>query len=483
MQEQYLVKFGGGGESNANPLSIAITILAGILILVLPRKKALMVFMVTAFIIPYGQVIVVVGLHFQMVRLLIIFGWMRIVKDFGKYKPLFGDTHPIEKAFVGLTIAGAIGFSLCYREWPAVLNQLGSIYTSFGIYFLLRFLVREQEDIDQLVKALITIAVIAALPMVLEQVSSRNIFGIIGGVPLETQVRDGRIRSQAFFAHSIIAGCFGATLVPLCFYLWTQAKQRSWAVVGTIAALVMTITSASSTPLLALLGGMMAICFWPIRENMRWVRRSVVASLIFLHLIMKGPVWALIDHIDIVGGNSANHRYQLVDQFIRHFWDWWLVGTAHNGDWGYDMWDTANFYVGVGESGGLLAFIFLLAIISRGFRAIGLARSSFPSDKSQQWSYWMLGAALFSQCVAFFGISYFDQTVADWYALLVIIIVATQRFIPVKAKIFESAVATRDLVELPGTANGIPIGSGPGISHSRKTFASVRGNAGANDDQ
>jgi len=312
---------------------------------------------------------------------------------------------------------------------------------------------------------------------VLEQITSRNVFGIIGGVPLITPVRDGRIRSQAFFAHSIIAGCFGATLLPLCFYLWIQAKSRIWAAIGTVAALIMTLTSASSIPVLALLGGMMAICFWPLRESMKWIRRGAVASLVLLHIVMKGPVWALIDHIDIVGGNSANHRYQLVDQFIRHFWDWWLIGTAKNGDWGYDMWDTANYYVGVGETGGLLAFIFLLAIISRGFRSVGIARAAFPDDKSQQWAYWMLGAALFSQCVAFFGISYYDQTVADWYALLVIIIVSTARFLPHKATEMEFANTGQSPMQLAAVPVAGPERSGQRLLPVRERGSVLRANS------
>ena len=42
---------------------------------------------------------------------------------------------------------------------------------------------------------------------------------------------------------------------------------------------------------------------------------------------MKAPVWALIQRIDIVGGSSGWHRYELIDQCIKHFSDWWLMGV------------------------------------------------------------------------------------------------------------------------------------------------------------
>ena len=42
-----------------------------------------------------------------------------------------------------------------------------------------------------------------------------------------------------------------------------------------------------------------------------------------------------------------------------------------------------------------------------------------------EWLLWLIGVALFSHCVGFFGISYFDQTRFAWYALLAIISAAT----------------------------------------------------------
>jgi hypothetical protein len=46
-------------------------------------------------------------------------------------------------------------------------------------------------------------------------------------------------------------------------------------------------------------------------------------------------------------------------------------------------------------------------------------------DHDKEWYLWLLGAALFSHIVAFFGISYFDQTRVSWFALFAIIVAAT----------------------------------------------------------
>jgi len=134
-------------------------------------------------------------------------------------------------------------------------------------------------------------------------------------------------------------------------------------------------------------------------------------------MVMKAPVWHLISRIDISGGSSSYHRFELVNQFILHFKDWWLLGVKYNGHWGWDMWDTANQYVNIGENSGLVPFILFLAVIVYGFKFVGAARKR-ATDSKEALFLWALGSALFAHVVAFFGISYFDQTIVGWYALL-----------------------------------------------------------------
>jgi len=140
---------------------------------------------------------------------------------------------------------------------------------------------------------------------------------------------------------------------------------------------------------------------------------------------MKAPVWFAINHIDLVAGNSGYHRAMLIDQFVRHFSDWWLLGTASSPTWGEDMWDTANGYVQEGIVGGLFALVFFIAVISRSFATLGNARKAVEEDSQKQWTIWFLGAALFAHVVAYFGISYFDHTQVAWFALLAMISAAS----------------------------------------------------------
>ena len=52
---------------------------------------------------------------------------------------------------------------------------------------------------------------------------------------------------------------------------------------------------------------------------------------------------------------------------------------------------------------------------------IGVARAAAEESHRDALLIWAIGAALFANTIAFFGIVYFDQSVIAWYALLVMI--------------------------------------------------------------
>ncbi len=430
MEPQHLHFGGGAAASFANPLILLLVLVVGVLILVWPRSRVIAPFLAASILIPLDQVLVVGGLHFPMLRVLALFGIARLVKDksSSKSRIFSGGMNGIDWAVILFTLATAVAGVLLFQQSAAFIFQLGNIYTAFGIYFLLRFLIRSEADIVGMVRALAYVAAAIAVIMTWETVTGHNPYAWLGGARASmyanVAARDDRFRAQGPFGHSILAGTFGAILVPMFVMLWqTGRKNRLLAAVGMVAATVITLTSNSSTPILAYAGGVMALCLWPIRNWMRIVRWGVVVTVVGLHLVMKAPVWHLISRIDISGGSSGYHRFMLIDQCIRHFGDWWLIGVKSTYDWGWDMWDTANQYVGICDSSGLLPFILFLAILVYGFKYLGKSRR-LAENRKQQMFFWALGAALFANVVAFVGISYWDQTQVLWYALLAAICAA-----------------------------------------------------------
>jgi len=418
----------GGEVAFANPLYILATLLAGVLVLVLRRDKAAAIFVFAGLIIPLGQAVTIAGAHFQMVRFLAFFGLLRIFKDRGSKDNAGRKWHPIDHAFFWLAIISFLATNLQFRNSGAFIYSTGTLYTALASYFVARHLIQDEQDVLSASKALVAVGAIASAAMVVEQLAHINLFGVLGGVPLHPAIREDRYRSQAMFAHSIIAGCYGATLFPLGIWLWIKGQSlKLYARVAIVCSLLMVVTSASSTPIMAINGAFLAFMFWPLRKQMRWVRRGFVLMLVTLHMIMKAPVWQLIARIDVVGGNSGDHRYQLVNQTIIHFSQWWMYGTADNGDWGWDMWDTANAFVGTSVGTGLFGLICFIALFSRSFRAIGNARAAVDGDKKKEFELWALGSIIFSQLMVFVGVSYFDQTILVWYVFLCFVIVLTAR--------------------------------------------------------
>ncbi len=157
---------------------------------------------------------------------------------------------------------------------------------------------------------------------------------------------------------------------------------------------------------------------------MRNVRWGIVIVLICLALVMKAPVWFLIARVDFVGGHGWDRAF-LVDQFIRHVPNWFLVGSNENAGWGYDTWDACNQFVAEGLAGGMATFVLFLTILSRGFSMIGKARKQVEGDRLQEWFFWCIGTALFVHLIEFLGIDYFDQTKILWFAFLAMISAAT----------------------------------------------------------
>ena len=419
------LRFGGGGETFVTPTALVLIAIAILLILLLRRKYVIVPFLAAALAIPLGQVVVVAGLHFMMLRILVLAGWARVLADklLGRKEETKWRLNLLDKVFMLLAISSASAMTLLFMNTGALINNLGFLFNAFGIYFLLRHLIRDAEDVKRTIKILAVVSVVFAASMVNEQLTGRNWFGLLGGVQLITAIREGRLRSQGPFAHPIIAGCFGATLVPLCVGLWALGKKcKKYALAGILSGLVITITSASSTPALALVAGIGALCLWPIRGKMRWIRWGIVLALVSLQMVMKAPVWALISRVGVVGGSSGWDRYNLVNQCIMHFKDWWLVGTNQYPSWGWSMWDLCNDYVAEAERGGLLTFVLFIGLLTMALEAVGRARKQFEGYFQSEFFIWAIGCALFAHMAAFFGISYFDQMIVVWYALLAIIL-------------------------------------------------------------
>ncbi len=423
------LKFGGGAaESILHPIVLVALILAVLLIYLLPKKYVIVPVLWMAFLVPIGQQFVVGGVHVLVLRVIILAALIRVLASmfFSKERAFVGGFGSLDGVFCLWTFFHVVAFLFLFSfQSQAIVNQFAFVWDVLGGFLVMRFLIRDEEDIYRVIRTFAVLTAILAVCMLNERFRMENVFGYLGAMKIVPEMRDGLVRAQAAFSHPLLAGTFGATMLPLFLLYWHSGKSRAVAVAGILGATVMVICASSSTPLLAYMAGIGAACFWPFRKQMRMFRWGIVIALVTTHLVMKAPVWFVISHISLFGSSSSDHRAYLIDLFIRHFSDWWLVGTNSAGTWGWDMWDTSNQYVAEGERGGLAAFVCFIAMISICFSKLGKARKAVEGDRAKEWFFWFLGAALFAHCVGFFGISYFDQSQISWFALLTIIVAAT----------------------------------------------------------
>lgn len=404
----------GSTETILHPVVLIALVVAIVLMLFCPRKYAVVPLLLCTFLVPRGQVIVVAGVHFYVTLILVLAGFIRVIA--GKFR-FAGGLNTIDGLFIAWALYRALAIVL--TNWPdRTMEQVAFLVQAICGYFLFRYLLENVESLTSAARTFALIAGILGACMLYERTFLFNPFSILGGADAIPIIRNGTGRAAATFGHAILAGCFGATLIPLFAWLWHQ-KNRLWAAIGIAGSTTMVITTSSSTPLMAYAAGLVGLMLWPLRGSMRLIRWGIVLTTVLLAIAMKAPIWFLVARIDLVGGSGGYDRALLIDTCVQHFRDWWLIGTNQNGGWGIDMWDLSDQFVSEAELGGILTLIFFIAIISLCFRRVGKVRKLVEPD--QGWIYWCLGSIMFAHLFAYLGVSYFDQNQLWWFAFLAMV--------------------------------------------------------------
>jgi hypothetical protein len=368
--------------------------------------------------VPIQQQAVILGFHLPAMRLAILTAWtVCLLTRKGHSQFLASGWQIADSVFLAWTLVSNVAFVALWQTPGTVGSAAGRVYNSLGVYFLVRHLMRDRLSVQRMLQTLAYLVMLLAAFMVVEQFTSRNAFSIFGA-PVLDEIRFGRVRSQGPFLHSLIAGTVGAILFPVFVGLWYWKKMRILAVIGAGAALVMAITASGSTPISAAIAGVFALCLWRLRDHMRLIRWAVVTLAVSLHLAMKAPVWALVGRFGAIGGSSGYHRFELIDQTINHFSEWWMVGTTHNAEWGWDMWDKADWYVASALNGGLASLVLFVSVIGVALYCAGKGRRRYAGTPDLQRFMWAIGSAVFAGAVGFIGINFWDQSLVIWYGLL-----------------------------------------------------------------
>ncbi|MGE5294768.1 MAG: O-antigen ligase family protein [Solirubrobacterales bacterium] len=398
-------------QATITQLTFLITVALSVMVLVFPRKYMLLPYVIGACWVPADQTIMVGELNFQVLRVLIVMGVLRLYVR-GEVVPI--RWNKLDKLVLAWALVGSLVYVLQWMNMAALINRCGRLLEWLGLYWVSRQSLRSWDDIGRAYMAF-AVCAIAMVPFVaLEWSRGDNPFAALGRVG--TSIREGNYRCQATFPHSIMMGLFWATLVPL-FIGFSRQKYKLlfWAAVA--ASAFMIVATNSSTPILTLMavGAMLAVYKW--RSMTGTVAWGIVAMLFALHIVMKAPVWHLVARIGVVSGSTGYHRFNLIDNAIRHFSEWMVLGIRGTGHWGYGLDDITNQFILEGVRGGLITLVLFCAILFVGARA--LVRLSLRSrDKNESYLAWCTFVTIIAHVISFIGVSYFGQITMIWYLLL-----------------------------------------------------------------
>jgi hypothetical protein len=402
-------------QTMVEPLVLTSTLALGALLLALPRRHAVVPFVLLACFLPVAQRVVIAELDFNMLRVLLVFGFARLLLR-GDFRGL--ELGRLDFVFFGWVFAASVIYTLQRGTLNDAIFRAGMSYDILGLFVVFRCWVRDLPSLRVAIVASAWSAMAVATLMSIEFTTGRNFFSVFGGVPEITVVRDGRLRCQAAFPHPIMAGSVGAVLAPLCLWLAVQrGRHRLVGGLGWFSSTLIVALSSSSGPLLGWLAGMGACGLWTLRHSIHLIRWGVVAAVVVLHIIANRPVWYWIGQLNVIGASTSYHRARLIDAAIERLPEWALLGVESTVHWGAGLGDVTNQYILEGVRGGIWSLVALLLLLFFGFRYIGAAlttlrrarRSVFRARRNAELLCWALGATLFVHVVNFVGVSYFGQ--------------------------------------------------------------------------
>ena len=405
-----------------NTFGLCATLLMGFLTLVLPWRFIVLPLLIVSCYITVGQSIVIANMNFTMLRIILLFSFFRVV-IYRENKIL--NFNNIDKAVFLYLIINFVFHNILWQKLSALINSLGYSYDFIFTYLFFKYTIKKFDNIEYFIKSLSIIIIPLAIFMIVERTTGRNIFSVFGGVAEFSDIREGGVRCQGSFMHPIMAGTFGATLLPFFVGLWfKRGSAKLIATVGIISASIITITAHSSGALMTYFIGVLGMLMWSLRKHMKAFRRILLGIIIILQLFMSAPVWYIYSRLGALMGGTGWHRSFLIDQAIAHFNEWWLFGTKDTSSWtpyvlADGQADITNQFLAVGIYGGFLSMLLFILIIIIGFKIIGTVLKKIDMQPLYiKTILWSMGVTLSAHIAAFTSVPYFDQMKVFWYLLL-----------------------------------------------------------------
>ena len=407
-----------------NPIGLSILIFLVFVVLAASRRWALLGMMAGVLYLTQIQQVDVLGFNLYAMRFLELAGFIRVMSR-GEF--FFSRLNKIDRTLLLLYSYIAIIYSL--RSTEGQINVIGLSVDAFLCYFTFRGLIANIDDLRWFLKAFFILFAPYAVLVLIESLSRHNMFNFIGGGMGGWQ-RGDRFRAVGTFRNPDLLGALGATFLPLYIGLACIKTERKLACLGIGLCLVIVWASNSGGPIGAAGMGLVGWALWRERTRMRRMRRALVVGLILLSLLMKAPIWYLLDRVSSITGGDGYNRAYLIDVSFQNLGKRLLavmpntetvnwIPYSHPLTGGADI---TNQFISFGLMAGVGAIALLILLLIRAFSGLGNAlevvRSSFQNKSENEFLLWGLGVLIATHIITWFGITYYDQFYVVWFLQL-----------------------------------------------------------------
>lgn len=196
-----------------------------------------------------------------------------------------------------------------------VIKRLTFFVSFFLVVLLVNWLIRRQEDIDLVIRALVAGGGILAVFAIFEAFTGYNIFNHLSSfipvlrtadIPWSLLHPTGHLRVYASAEHPIALGAALVMILPFGFYLIQKTKQVRWWIY-TLLLLLGAFATVSRTAVIMLL--VTAVVF--VRHRPKDLKRlwpAVLPLLVVIHIALPGTIGSLKDGFFPSGGIIAQQE-------------------------------------------------------------------------------------------------------------------------------------------------------------------------------
>jgi hypothetical protein len=386
------------------------------------RRYALLAMVAGSIYVTEGQGINVAGFSIFSTRILEIAGLVRIVLR-GEL-PL-GHLNRIDKAVVIFNVFAVLVY--CLRSSTNLANEIGMSLDWILAYFIFRSLLGGLEDLRWFLRSFVLLLLPYVFLVLLERHLGRSLWSSMGGLTASADwTRNGVLRCAGSFRHPSLMGSLGASFLALYLAMVWSNVDRPLACVGAALCLLLVWASNSGGPVNFAAVSILGWAFWKFRAKVKWIFRGLFCMLVLVALVMKAPIWFLLDRFSDITGGDGWHRAELIDQAVNHFGQWWFAGRdlVKTTSWfpyllpDVDSADICNQFILIGLQAGVAAIALFIALLTFVFKSIASAfekvRSNGTYPHHTEFYLWGLGVLLLGHISNWLGITYYDQFYVIW---------------------------------------------------------------------